>query len=84
MKIIFSNNITLIGPPFYLLDYRSSKASHADKSAEDSADFFLAKAIHSMAEKMSDTVIQDNVTDDHDVSNAGDNVGSGTFLFHFQ
>ncbi|KAF0043224.1 hypothetical protein F2P81_004561 [Scophthalmus maximus] len=62
----------------------SSKASHADKSAEDSADFFLAKAIHSMAEKMSDTVIQDNVTDDHDVSNAGDNVGSGISDVHMR
>ncbi|XP_070762273.1 testis-expressed protein 9 [Enoplosus armatus] len=52
------------------------KASHVDdlKAAEDSADFFLAKTIRSMEEKMDDTVTHENLADD--VSNAGDNVGS--------
>lgn len=43
-------------------------------AVEDSADFFLAKTIASMEEKMNDTVIHDNFEDDRD---AGDNVGSG-------
>ncbi|XP_041792595.1 testis-expressed protein 9 [Chelmon rostratus] len=53
------------------------KASHVDglAAAEDSGDFFLAKTIHSMEEKMNNTATHENVTDD--VSNAEDNVGSG-------
>ncbi|XP_044047877.1 testis-expressed protein 9 [Siniperca chuatsi] len=53
------------------------KASHLDDLAavEDSADFFLAKTIQNIEEKMDDTVTYENVVDD--VSNAGDNVGSG-------
>ncbi|XP_035507981.1 testis-expressed protein 9 isoform X2 [Morone saxatilis] len=51
--------------------------SHVDNSAavEDSTDFFLAKTIRSMEEKMNDTVTHESVVDD--VSYAGDNVGSG-------
>lgn len=44
-------------------------------AVEDSADFFLAKTIRSMEEQMNDVDLHDNVVDD--VSNAGDNVGSG-------
>lgn len=44
-------------------------------AVEDSADFFLAKTIRSMEEQMNDADLHDNVVDD--VSNAGDNVGSG-------
>ncbi|XP_039987180.1 testis-expressed protein 9 isoform X2 [Xiphias gladius] len=57
----------------------TSKVSHANELAavEDSADFFLAETIHSMEEKMNGSVTHENVVDDHDVSNAGDNVGSG-------
>lgn len=60
-----------------LLDFRTPKASHVEDLAavEDSADFFLAKTIRSMEDKMNDTVPQENVVDD--VCNAGDNVGSG-------
>ncbi|XP_070688275.1 testis-expressed protein 9 [Pempheris klunzingeri] len=51
------------------------KAPHVDDLAalEDSADFFLSKAIQSMEEKMSDTVSHENAVDDE----PGDNVGSG-------
>eukprot|EP00064_Thunnus_orientalis_P010295 superscaffoldBa00001384_g10321 len=49
-------------------------------AVEDSADFFLAKTIRSMEEQMNDADLHDNVVDD--VSNAGDNVGSGN-LCHF-
>lgn len=60
---------------FTLVHFRTSKVSQADLGAvEDSADFFLAKTIASMEEKMNDTVIHESVEDDHD---AGDNVGSG-------
>ncbi|XP_026233403.1 testis-expressed protein 9 isoform X2 [Anabas testudineus] len=54
----------------------TSNVSQADElgAAEDSADFFLAKTIRSMEEKMNNTVTHENVEDDHDV---GDNVGSG-------
>ncbi|XP_068587222.1 testis-expressed protein 9 [Cebidichthys violaceus] len=41
----------------------------------DSEDFFVAKTIRSMEEKMNDSVIHDNVVDDE--ANAGDNEGSG-------
>ncbi|XP_075966235.1 testis-expressed protein 9 [Anarhichas minor] len=53
------------------------KISHvADlAAAEDSEDFFVAKTIRSMEEKMNDSAIHDNVVDDE--ANAGDNVGSG-------
>ncbi|XP_023256498.1 testis-expressed protein 9 isoform X1 [Seriola lalandi dorsalis] len=56
----------------------TSKASHSDKSEaiEDSVDFFMAKTIRTMEEKMNDTVTHENVVDDHDLCNAGDNVGS--------
>lgn len=43
-------------------------------AVEDSADFFLAQTIACMEEKMSDTIIHENVEDDHD---AGHNIGSG-------
>lgn len=48
--------------------------SHADDSeaVEDSADFFLAKTIRSMEEKMNNTVTHENVEDD-----TGEYVGSG-------
>ncbi|XP_071344452.1 testis-expressed protein 9 isoform X2 [Trachinotus anak] len=57
----------------------TSKASHSHEleAVEDTADFFLAKTIRSMEEKMNDTVTHENVVDDHDVCNAGDNIGSG-------
>lgn len=66
------------------LDFRTPKASHLDDLAavEDSADFFLAKTIQSMEEKMNDTVTHENVVDD--VSNAGDNVGSGNVYVTFK
>ncbi|XP_070814440.1 testis-expressed protein 9 [Chaetodon trifascialis] len=53
------------------------KTSHVDDLAAvgDSADFFLAKTIRSMEEKMNNTAAHDNVADD--VSNADDNAGSG-------
>lgn len=53
--------------------------SHLDDLAaeEDAADSFLAKTIRSMEMKMDDTVTHENVVDD--LSNAGDNVGSGNF-----
>ncbi|XP_060923626.1 testis-expressed protein 9 [Limanda limanda] len=56
----------------------SRSLSPADESAdvEDSGDLFLAKLIRGMEEKMKDTDIHDIVGDDHDVFNAGDNVGS--------
>ncbi|XP_018523586.1 testis-expressed protein 9 isoform X2 [Lates calcarifer] len=56
-----------------------SKVSHADELAavEDSADFFLTKTIRSMEEKMNDSVALENAVEDNDVTNAGDNVGSG-------
>lgn len=59
-----------------LVDFRTSKVSHADElgAVEDSADFFLAKTIRSMEEKMNDTVTHENAEDDHD---AGNDVGSG-------
>ncbi|XP_040895056.1 testis-expressed protein 9 [Toxotes jaculatrix] len=57
----------------------TSKVSRADGSAavEDSADLFLAKTIRSMEERMSDTVTHDSAMGEHDVSNAGDDMGSG-------
>ncbi|XP_045889402.1 testis-expressed protein 9 isoform X1 [Micropterus dolomieu] len=60
-----------------LLDFRTPQASHLDDLAaeEDAADSFLAKTIRSMEMKMDDTVTHENVVDD--LSNAGDNVGSG-------
>ncbi|XP_053275335.1 testis-expressed protein 9 isoform X2 [Pleuronectes platessa] len=59
-------------------DCKRASLSRADESAdgEDSGDLFLAKLIHGMEEKMKDTDIHDVVGDDHDVLNAGDNVGS--------
>ncbi|CAB1420609.1 unnamed protein product [Pleuronectes platessa] len=59
-------------------DCKRASLSRADESAdgEDSGDLFLAKLIHGMEEKMKDTDIHDIVGDDHDVLNAGDNVGS--------
>lgn len=42
------------------------------EAVENSADFFLAKTIRSMEEKMNDTVTHENVEDD-----TGDYVGSG-------
>ncbi|KAM6950372.1 testis-expressed protein 9 isoform 1-T1 [Lycodopsis pacificus] len=53
------------------------KISHvADLAAvEDSEDFFVAKTIRSIEEKMNDSAIHDNVVDDE--ANAGDDVGSG-------
>lgn len=44
-------------------------------AVDDSADFFLAKTIRSMEEKMDDTVAHENVGED--LCDAGDNVGSG-------
>lgn len=59
--------------------------SHADELAavEDSADFFLTKTIRSMEEKMNDSVALENAVEDNDVTNAGDNVGSGIYFFFF-
>ncbi|KAE8297072.1 Testis-expressed protein 9 Testis-specifically expressed protein 1 [Larimichthys crocea] len=56
---------------------QTPKASHMDDLAavDDSADFFLAKTIRSMEEKMDDTVAHENVGED--LCDAGDNVGSG-------
>ncbi|XP_073320874.1 testis-expressed protein 9 [Pagrus major] len=53
---------------------QTPKVSHVDdlEAVEDSADFFLAKTIRSMEEKMNTTFTYDDVVDD-----AGDNVGSG-------
>lgn len=45
-------------------------------AVEDSADLFLAKTIRSLEEKMNDAATHENVVDD--LSNAGENVGSGT------
>ncbi|XP_034419391.1 testis-expressed protein 9 isoform X2 [Cyclopterus lumpus] len=49
---------------------------------EDSEDFFLAKTIRSMEEKMNDTVTQEDVVDDE--ANAGDNVCSGVSEAHIR
>ncbi|TKS70130.1 Testis-expressed protein 9 [Collichthys lucidus] len=56
---------------------QTPKASHMDDVAavDDSADFFLAKTIRSMEEKMDDTVAHENVGED--LCDTGDNVGSG-------
>ncbi|XP_030269178.1 testis-expressed protein 9 [Sparus aurata] len=53
---------------------QTPKVSHVDdlEAVENSADFFLAKTIRSMEEKMNDTVTHENVEDD-----TGDYVGSG-------
>ncbi|KAG8001528.1 Testis-expressed protein 9 [Nibea albiflora] len=59
------------------LECPTLKASQVDDLAavDDAADFFLAKTIRSMEEKMDDTVAHENVGED--LCDAGDNVGSG-------
>uniref|UniRef100_A0A3P8T078 Testis expressed 9 n=1 Tax=Amphiprion percula TaxID=161767 RepID=A0A3P8T078_AMPPE len=54
----------------------TSKVSHVEDSAavEHSADYFLAKTIQNMEEKMTDVVVHENAVDD--VTNTGANVGS--------
>ena len=49
-------------------------------AVEDSADFFVAKTIRGMEEKMNNTVIHEN----NDVDDAGDTVGSGKVCATFQ
>ncbi|XP_029315748.1 testis-expressed protein 9 [Cottoperca gobio] len=55
----------------------TSNVSHVEDLAagEDSADFFLAKTIRSMEEKMNVTMTHENIVDDVDTT--GDNAGSG-------
>lgn len=79
---IFCINVLQKADESFHIDFRTRKASHVDglAAAEDSGDFFLAKTIHSMEEKMNNTATHENVTDD--VSNAEDNVGSGN-VCHF-
>nr|XP_020461806.1 testis-expressed protein 9 isoform X2 [Monopterus albus] len=52
----------------------TSEVSHVDDSGPE---YFLAKTIRSIEEKMSDTVTHENVEDDHDVLDTGCHVGSG-------
>ncbi|XP_026175773.1 testis-expressed protein 9 isoform X2 [Mastacembelus armatus] len=56
----------------------TSKVSDAGElgAVEDSTDFFLAKTIRSMEEKMNNTVTHENDVDDHDMCNTGNNLGS--------
>ncbi|XP_059215192.1 testis-expressed protein 9 isoform X2 [Centropristis striata] len=53
------------------------KKSHVDDLAavEDSADFFLAKTIRGVEEKMNDSLSHEDVGDD--AADAGDNIGAG-------
>lgn len=69
------NGLLTKGFHVFFFDFRTPKASHMDELAavEESADFFLAKTIRIMEEKMNDTVTHEN----DDVSNTGDCLESG-------
>ncbi|XP_029354279.1 testis-expressed protein 9 [Echeneis naucrates] len=55
----------------------TSKESHSNEFVEDSPNFFLAKTIRNIEQKMNDTVTPEDVVDEHDDIGTGDNVGSG-------